>query len=89
MNLKPGEILCDECNGTGEVNLFPNQVFNLCPKCLGNKKLTWTENIFGKNLVDFLEADPYVKDHANESEIGSIAYCIKNLSSSIPFMSEL
>lgn len=43
MELKPGEIICDECLGTGE-----SIAYNLCPKCHGNGKLDWIEAVVGK-----------------------------------------
>ena len=47
INLKPGEVICNECNGTG---LKTNQVYHPCPKCYGTGKLDWIENIVGRNM---------------------------------------
>jgi hypothetical protein len=43
MELKPGEVICDECLGTGE-----SIAHHSCPKCWGNGKLDWIENVVGK-----------------------------------------
>jgi RecJ-like exonuclease len=43
MNLNPGEIICDECLGTGA-----SLAYNLCPKCQGVGKLDWIEAVVGK-----------------------------------------
>jgi Zn finger protein HypA/HybF involved in hydrogenase expression len=50
MDLKPGEVICDECKGRGEViepfseshNSY-DCLFMTCPKCKGYKKLDWIE----------------------------------------------
>jgi hypothetical protein len=67
-------IICDECNGKGNVP-FKNQDilndFHRCKKCRGLGKLNWIENIFGrKELIrgmdEMLEAwrleDEYMRD---------------------------
>jgi len=56
MKLAQGEIICDKCNGTGEITNksefeFTYLVFNVCLKCLGSGKLNWVEVIFGKELL--------------------------------------
>lgn len=42
-NIKPGEVKCEACNGTGKVEAIR------CQKCLGDGKLDWIENIVGKH----------------------------------------
>ncbi len=56
MNLKDGEVICNQCKGTGHPNnnkvnynsrsLFP--VPHVCDKCNGVGKLDWIEVIVGK-----------------------------------------
>ena len=59
MKLEPGEIICDGCNGIGyDMTIDIETSMEVCPKCFGNKKLNWTENIFGKEKYEF----PYFKD---------------------------
>jgi len=57
MDLKPGEIKCDRCNGSGE-NYDPKFVkiwgITDCPKCWGEGKLSWVDNLVGKR-------DPYLE----------------------------
>jgi len=48
INLEPGEVICDKCNGSGMVENKYSDQYLFCPKCYGEKKLTWTEAIFGK-----------------------------------------
>jgi DnaJ-class molecular chaperone len=53
MKLKPGEYKCDRCNGTGEIELinpdsFIGVYYEWCPKCKGEGKLDWIENVVGK-----------------------------------------
>mgnify|MGYP002628953280 CR=1 FL=1 len=61
MEIEPGEVICDKCNGTGEtIRLF---MFNysgmnehgerkdMCPKCKGDGKLDWIDNVLGKKPV--------------------------------------
>lgn len=45
MKLNLGEIICDQCNGSG-YNMRPNHY--KCPKCHGAGKLDWIEVIVGK-----------------------------------------
>jgi len=39
--LNEGDIICDTCKGWGRVD------GKLCPKCFGNRKLDWIENVLG------------------------------------------
>ena len=55
MELEPGEVKCDKCDGTGEAGnnkIGDNQRYfivpNHCDKCHGTGKLDWIENIVGK-----------------------------------------
>ena len=51
MKLKEGEVLCDECNGSGNKakwDQIPDYKCYLeCDKCLGKGKLDWIENVVG------------------------------------------
>lgn len=69
MELKPGEIICDECLGTGE-----SIAYHLCPKCHGSGKLDWVEAVVGKkpkadifNGVTWMAPD---KSHPSSPQIG-------------------
>jgi DnaJ-class molecular chaperone len=52
MELNPGEIICDQCNGTGKeyigVPIPRGDIYNNCPKCQGVGKLDWIEAVVGK-----------------------------------------
>ncbi len=45
--LEEGEYICSQCNGTG--NLSNTPIFGTCPKCSGDGKVDWIENIVGKD----------------------------------------
>ena len=45
MQLNPGEVKCNECNGIGTTLHDP---YSICNKCHGTGKLDWIENIVGK-----------------------------------------
>jgi len=45
-NLEKDEVLCDQCNG--------QKNFGFCSKCFGVGKLTWIENILGKEENSYL-----------------------------------
>ena len=47
MDLKPGEIRCDQCDGKG---FIVNKYFGkpVCNKCNGTGKLDWVEAVVGK-----------------------------------------
>jgi hypothetical protein len=51
IQLNPGEIICPECNGSGN-NIFEQSdlwnAISQCSKCLGSGKLDWIERIVGK-----------------------------------------
>jgi DnaJ-class molecular chaperone len=48
MDLKPGEFICDQCNGTGHyVEYYYGQSDTWCDKCYGAGKLDWIENVVG------------------------------------------
>ena len=50
--IENGYVDCDRCNGTGNDNRdagsarFPNK--QICQKCWGHGKITWLEQLFGK-----------------------------------------
>jgi len=51
LNEELGEVLCDECDGKGEVQhqIDDCQTTEIrCSKCLGHGKLDWVENAMGK-----------------------------------------
>jgi hypothetical protein len=62
MDLDFGEVICNKCNGQG---WFENQLkdvmntnkllrkakFSWCSKCSRKGKLTWLEQVFGKNFA--------------------------------------
>lgn len=63
-NIKPGEVKCEVCDGTGKVGNVR------CKQCLGNGELDWIENIVGKrpspafiinDIVELL-AEEFAKD---------------------------
>jgi len=47
VELKLGEVICDECDGN-KSNLVDNFYYFKCNKCHGTGKLDWIENIVGK-----------------------------------------
>jgi len=61
MELKPGEYICEKCEGTGNnppmkrngKYLKPG-VYEICGHCHGEGKLDWIENVVGKKqpMVD-------------------------------------
>lgn len=67
--LKPGEIICDRCNGSGYESTYePPTWFSpqtnawRCKKCYGSKKVTWLENVLGKEE----DVDSYVNNLHNK-----------------------
>jgi hypothetical protein len=52
--LKPGDVICDQCNGTGKPGNNKIDYDNRmvvpwhCDKCSGTGKFDWIENIVGK-----------------------------------------
>jgi hypothetical protein len=53
--LEPGDVVCDQCNGTGEPGnnkIDPDDKLSMvpwyCDKCGGTGKLDWIENITGR-----------------------------------------
>ena len=60
MELKPGEVICDKCNGSG-LNKDPmfQDIWGLtdCPKCDGKGKLDWIANIVGKQQPAYFSFD--------------------------------
>ncbi len=47
MKLEKGEVICSNCNGSG--NHQDNSKFT-CQTCCGSGKLDWLENIVGKRI---------------------------------------
>jgi len=89
MDLKPGDVICPDCNG--ESYNKPWEVFGIlfkptCLKCYGAGKLDWIENIVGKKfdvygtliLPNIRKKYPQLiaKDFINNQQIYSL--CDKN-----------
>lgn len=54
--LKEGEIVCNDCNGCGEINIFEDDEdihYENCSKCKGTGKLDWIEVVVGKRKAMF------------------------------------
>jgi len=52
MELKSGEVVCDQCQGTGLWTEFYRGGDDIwCDKCLGTGKLDWIEVITGKRFL--------------------------------------
>lgn len=54
MKLEKGEVVCSNCNGTG--NHQDNNKFT-CQTCYGSGKLDWLENVVGKKIKIY---SPYI-----------------------------
>lgn len=51
MKLKPGEVLCPKCHGSGEGHSWEIDEFKITPECThcyGDGKLDWVERVTGK-----------------------------------------
>jgi hypothetical protein len=74
MNLKDGETICPECNGTGRSLRGKDEKdpfgWLFCPKCVGSGKLDWVEMVVGKRLV-FHFTDP-ISTHSYRGIKGEI-----------------
>ena len=64
MEYKEGEVICDKCNGHGQI-LWKDDNYSPCKKCRGVGKVNWIEDVFGKSNmtitikeVDLLEIVP-------------------------------
>jgi DnaJ-class molecular chaperone len=57
-------IICDRCNGSGIVSV-PRIIWNYCFKCRGTGRLTWLENIFGKNYPLTFEDENLKRENQN------------------------
>lgn len=57
-SIKPGEVICDKCNGDLFINI--KGFITLCPMCHGQGQLDWIENITGKPPISQYEADDKV-----------------------------
>jgi len=61
MNLKPGEIICDKCNGTGkfidDLTVEGAWKHPWCPKCHGSKKVDWASNAIWKKKKSILNQE--------------------------------
>jgi DnaJ-class molecular chaperone len=67
MNLKPGEVICDKCNGTG--TFIENPTLGdawkhpWCPKCHGAKKVDWVSNaIWKKEKSHYIKPGVYTQE---------------------------
>ena len=72
-------VICDRCNGTGEIITNNGLTKRICYHCYGHGKLTWIENVLGKKETNILEADNSILDHGDRNHKGSISWCINNL----------
>jgi len=49
MNLTLGEVKCKRCKGRGLVRVnLRDKLECMCPKCWGDGKLDWIENVIGR-----------------------------------------
>jgi DnaJ-class molecular chaperone len=69
MNLKPGEVICDKCNGTDYVDdplLVPlgkhERIHPWCPKCHGAKKVDWVSNAIWKKEKCHIKPGVYTQE---------------------------
>jgi len=81
MKLKEGEVICDECMGSGNQakwDRIPDyRCYLPCEKCNSTGKLDWIENITGKKKQDrikfrVLQGFNYI----NKNDISLISSCI-------------
>ena len=64
IDLKPGEVICDKCNGTGyyieDMESFSHP---WCPKCHGAKKVDWVSNaIWKKEHCHYIKPGVYTQE---------------------------
>jgi DnaJ-class molecular chaperone len=74
VKLLSDEVVCDKCNGTGlDLSKLPisdhsySSISNQCNKCYGTGKVTWLENVLGKE-------NPYVKYGSGYGYVGSSGF---------------
>jgi len=60
--LREGEILCPECNGTGERKPLRKGGLSACKKCRGHGKLDWVEAVVGKNGCWYIKPGVYFQE---------------------------
>lgn len=55
LDLKPGEVICDKCDGSGIIQTTDKKFFihkRQCDQCKGDGKLDWIENVVGKEETE-------------------------------------
>ncbi len=70
--MEEGYVTCDLCNGTGFIYDKPFLTKSVCSKCFGLKKLTWLENILGKDKFDRIVLEPSCCTYTETSTIDEI-----------------
>jgi len=71
-DLQMGEVICGKCNGRRRIATDKpkwwvirfKEVEDLCPKCFGDGKLDWIENVIGKKK-------PYYGGSSSGSSVSS------------------
>jgi DnaJ-class molecular chaperone len=52
--MRDGEVVCNKCDGRGCLDVLGSpDLLQQCPKCKGNKKVDWIENVIGKKYIEF------------------------------------
>ncbi len=79
MKLKPGEVICPDCNGTGQSNEKDRSTITLigCDKCLGAGKLDWVEVVVGKRpkymTIEWPSADELYGPKINDEYVKNLS----------------
>lgn len=83
MELKPGEMICDACDGEGNTSWIelptglpePDIFSGTCDKCHGFGKLDWIENVVGKKPSQIVPQYIHSLDHfPTNANIGDMLY---------------
>ncbi len=69
MKLKKGEVICSNCNGSGnraKWDQIPDyyKCYLVCDKCQGVGKLDWVEAIVGKKKIERFEISNLYNYHS-------------------------
>ncbi len=64
MKVEEGEMACNDCKGTGNIE-FNADVLITCIKCQGAGKVDWIENIVGKKLLERIPTQKAIKAYIN------------------------
>lgn len=80
--LEPGDVICDQCNGTGKPNWNKVEdtwwVPKVCDKCNGSGKLDWIENITGRKKPIIFSAKWELDEYAISDQYNSFQQEIIN-----------